>query len=102
MGGAARQELHGGATTLADVLTAALWSRKRGLVSRHGHSFLVSFLPSFLRSNAGSLGARRFPVYLLLLSRRLLQGFLGGPAELYRGRAEEEISRRAQLPSHNS
>src|SRR5262245_58085601 len=41
------------------------------------------------------------PVHLLLLPRRLLQGVLGGPVELRRRRAAQQLPRRAVLPAHS-
>ena len=46
------------------------------------------------RSDAHSVGAGRLSSDVLLLSRGLLQGFLGRSAFLHRGRAAEDISRR--------
>ena len=46
------------------------------------------------RSDAHPVGAGRLSIDVLLLSRRILQGFLGRSAFLHGGRASEEISRR--------
>src|SRR6202007_2606526 len=46
------------------------------------------------RRYAHSLGSGRLSSDVLLLSRGVLQGFLGGSAFLHRGRAAEDISRR--------
>ena len=44
---------------------------------------------------ADPLGARRLPLHLLLLPRRLLQGVLGRSAVVHGRRAAQEVSRRA-------
>ena len=45
------------------------------------------------RSDAHTMGAGRLSIYVLLLSRCILQGFLGGSTLLHRGRAAQDISR---------
>ena len=48
-------------------------------------------LAAVLAGAADPLGARRLPLHLLLLPRRLLQGVLGRPAVLRRRRAAQEL-----------
>ena len=51
---------------------------------------LVAGLAALFARAADPLGAGRFPLHLLLLSRRLLQGVLGRSAVLHRRRASRE------------
>ena len=56
---------------------------------------VVAGAAPLLAGHPDSLGAGRFPLHLLLLSRRLLQGVLGRSAHLLRRRAALVLSRRA-------
>ncbi len=51
---------------------------------------LVAGVHAVLGGDADSVGARRLPLHLLLLSRRLLQSVLGRSAVLHRRRAAQE------------
>ena len=56
-------------------------------------------IPAVFGGDADPLGARRIPLHLLLLSRRLLQGLLGGPGLLRGRRASQDLLGRADLPA---
>src|SRR5439155_14823858 len=63
---------------------------------------MVAELACVFTSVVSTLGARRLSAHLLLLSRRLLQSFLGGSASMHRGRTSKDISGRTFLPSHHA
>ena len=63
---------------------------------------LVAGLAFVFARASDPVGAGRFPADLLLLSRRLLQSLLGRPARLHRGRAAQNLSRRAFLSAHHA
>ncbi len=80
-----------------------------GTVSRSGQprlvgssAGLVAGVAAFLAGLSGFVGAGGFPLHLLLLSRRVLQGILGRSAELRRRRAAQGLSRRTLLPAHHA
>ena len=60
---------------------------------------LVAGCAAVLGGAADPLGAGRFPLHLLLLPRRLLQGVLGRSAVLRGRRAAQKLSRRAIVPA---
>ena len=64
------------------VLFAAALRRQRTRVVR-AETGVVARRAPFFRRAPDPLGARRIPVHLLLLPRRLLQGVLGGPAVVH-------------------
>src|SRR5437016_3210651 len=59
---------------------------------------LVATFPIFLSRVVSSLGAGRISGDLLLLSRRLLQGVLGGSAGMHSRRAAKKLLGRAFVP----
>src|SRR6185503_3281668 len=63
---------------------------------------MVAGRAAVLGGAADSLGAGRLPLHLLLLSRRLLQGVLGGSAWLYRGRAAQVVLGRAVVSARHA
>src|SRR6266568_1273255 len=56
---------------------------------------MVARRAALFRGAADPLGAGRLPLHLLLLSRRLLQGVLGGSTGMHDRRAAQVVSRRA-------
>src|SRR5215831_14242834 len=62
-------------------------------------AWLVAIAAAVLARADHSAVPGAFPVYVLLLSRRVLQGVLGRSAELCRWRATIELPRRAVLPA---
>ena len=63
---------------------------------------LVAGLAPFFSGASRPLGAGRFSAHLLLLPRRLLQGFLGRSTGLHCRRAAQHLSRRAFVPAHHA
>src|ERR1043165_7543372 len=63
---------------------------------------LVAALAAVFASTFYSLGAGWIPAYLLLLSRSLLQGVLGRPAGLHRGRTAKKLLGRTVVPAHHA
>src|SRR4029453_19428388 len=63
---------------------------------------MVAGLAAFFARLVDSVGAGWIPLYLLLLSRRLLQSILGGPALLHRGRASQELPWRKLIPTRHA
>src|SRR5207248_1573524 len=82
------------------LLAGAFWIFSAQLV--RSETKLVAGLVNFFAGASNSLGAGRIPVDLLLLSRRVLQSILGGPARVHGGRAAQNISRRAFVPAHHA
>ena len=79
-----------GANYLSPFFSPEFLGRVAACVSascRRGGRAGLPFSPAFL----DLVDSGRFPIHLLLLPRRLLQGILGGPDQLRRGRAAQEI-----------
>src|ERR1700736_228131 len=80
-----RSSRHG--LSFADVLAAA----------DQGSACVVAVLRAVFRHDADPVGASRIPLYLLLLSRRLLQSLVGGSNLLCRRRGSQDLLGRAQV-----
>ena len=89
---------------LGTVLLAFLLSRNlRRFAARlvWSQARLVAPVVAFFAGTPDPLGARPVPRHLLLLPRRVLQGLLGRPALLHRGRAAQDATS-ASIPSRSS
>ena len=83
----------GGADYLSPMYSPLLLTSKPVLVASHSAVF---------RSDADPVGARRLPVYLLLLSRRVLQSVLGRSTELLSGRAAQQLLGRKEVSADHA
>ena len=102
VGGLLERELRVRPVPVADVLAAAV--RAVGALSWFGgpaHPDVVAVVPPVLGRGPDSLGPGGLPAHLLLLSRRLLQGVLGGPVRLRGRRAAQEVPRRALVSARH-
>ncbi len=86
---------------LTEVPTEALTARILALRSEPERRTLAA-LAALVAGFFDLVGSGGLSVDLLLLSRRLLQGFLGRPAFLHCGRAPQELPGGTLLPAHPS
>ena len=91
------QSLRVRAVPVAVLLAAALRRGASRVVRTEAR--LVARRPAVFARAADPVGARRLPLHLLLLPRRVLQGVLGRSAVVHGRRAAQVVSRRALVPA---
>ena len=100
LGGLAGQPLRVRPVSVAVLFAVALRRHPAQLVRALAASWMVAGCASVFAGTADPVGARRFPVHLLLLPRRVLQGVLGRSALVHGWRAAEKLPRRTVVPAH--
>src|SRR5215469_2032688 len=94
-----RQKLLLGTISFA-VLLAGTFRRLAACLVRPDAHLVAGMAAVFARATYTSV-SRALPADVLLLSRRLLQGDLGGPAVMRGGRAAQILSGRTLFPSNS-
>ena len=100
VGGVSGYELFRWQLRLAFLFAGNVWRFATQLVWTQAR--VVARLAHFLSCTVGSLGTRRISCHVLLLSRRILQSILGGPARVHGGRTAQKVSGRALVPAHHA
>src|SRR6476646_1125966 len=90
-----KRALHVRPVSVAVLFAGDFWRSEDGVV--RGEAWMVAGAAAVFTGADHSAVSGTVPVHVLLLSRRVLQGVLGGSDELRGRRAAEELSRREDV-----